>query len=190
MSLYLRSNFLLFIFLTLLLGVVYPGLCTLALQAAFPAQTQGSLIVREHHVLGSELIGQNFSDPRYFWGRLSATSPQVYNAASSSGSNFNPANPALFDAVKGRAEALRKADPANKEPIPVDLVTASASGLDPHISPASAQYQAVRVAKARGLPPEQVQTLIKKHTEERQFGILGEPRVNLLMLNLDLDGKL
>src|ERR1700722_17312054 len=145
MSLYLRTNFLLFMFLTILLGFIYPGIATVLVQGGFPHQAQGSLIEKEGHVLGSELIGQNFSDPKYFWGRLSATSPQAYNAASSSGSNFSPANPALLDAAKARAEALRKADPGNRQPIPVDLVTASGSGLDPHISPAAAEYQASRV---------------------------------------------
>jgi K+-transporting ATPase ATPase C chain len=190
MSLYLRTNFLLFLFLTGLLGFAYPGLSTLLVQAAFPKESQGSLIQKNGGVLGSELIGQNFTDPKYFWSRLSATSPQAYNAASSSGSNFNPANPALLDAVKARVDALKKADPGNKRPIPVDIVTASGSGLDPHISPAAAEYQAARVAKARGLTEEAVRALIKKHTQNRQFGILGEPRVNVLMLNLDLDGKL
>jgi K+-transporting ATPase ATPase C chain len=190
MSLYLRTNFVLFIFLTLLLGVVYPGICTVLVQGGFPKETQGSLIEKDGHVLGSELIGQNFSGPKYFWGRLSATSPQAYNASASSGSNMSPANPALLDAVKARVDALRKVDPENKQPIPVDLVTASGSGLDPHISPAAAEYQAMRVAKARGLSPEAVAMLVKKHTQDRQFGILGEPRVNVLMLNLDLDGKL
>ncbi len=190
MSLYLRANFLLFLFLTLLLGFTYPLLSTWLLQAAFPKETHGSLIMKDNKVLGSELIGQNFTDPKYFWGRLSATSPQSYNAASSSGSNLSPANPALFDAAKARVDALHKADPANAQPIPVDLVTSSGSGLDPHISPASAEYQASRVAKTRGMPLETVREIIKKHTQGRQFGILGEPGVNVLMLNLDLDGKL
>lgn len=190
MSLYLRTNFLIFIFLTLLLGFAYPGISTLLVQTTFPKEAQGSLIQKDNKVLGSELIGQNFSDPKYFWGRLSATSPQAYNAASSNGSNFSPNNPALLDAVKARAEALRKADPGNTRSIPVDLVTASGSGLDPHISPAAAEYQASRVAKARSLTEDAVRSLIKKHTQDRQFGILGEPRVNVLMLNLDLDGKL
>jgi K+-transporting ATPase ATPase C chain len=190
MSLYLRTNFLLFILLTLLLGFVYPGICTLVTQAAFPKQTQGSFIEKGGKVMGSDLIGQNFSDPKYFWGRLSATSPYAYNAASSAGSNFGPANPALMDAVKARVDALRKANPGNSKPIPVDLVTASGSGLDPHISPEAAAWQVSRVARIRGMNEAAVDALIKKHTEGRQFGILGEPRVNVLMLNLDLDGKL
>jgi K+-transporting ATPase ATPase C chain len=190
MSLYLRTNFLLFFVFTVLLGFAYPAICTLIVQQSFPHQAQGSLITKDGKVLGSELIGQNFSAPKYVWGRLSATSPGAYNAASSSGSNFSPANPALLDAVKARVDALRKADPGNNAPIPVDLVTASGSGLDPHISPEAALWQAPRVAKARGIPVGTVESLIKKHTENRQFGILGEPRVNVLLLNLDLDGKL
>jgi K+-transporting ATPase ATPase C chain len=189
MSFYLRTNLVLFLLFTALLGFGYPGLCTVLVQAMFPKEAQGSLITQGGQVLGSELIGQNFSDPRYFWGRLSATSPQPYNAASSSGSNYNPANPALLDAVKGRLDALAKADPDNKAAVPVDLVTASGSGLDPHISPEAAVFQADRVARARAVPKERILELIKKHTEGRQFGILGEPRVNVLMLNLDLDGK-
>jgi K+-transporting ATPase ATPase C chain len=190
MSLYLRTNFLLFFFLTVLLGFVYPVFSTVLVQGGFPRETQGSLIEKNGHVLGSELIGQNFAEPKYFWGRLSATTPQAYNAASSTGSNFSPANPALLDAVKARIDALKKADPSNPNPIPADLVTASGSGLDPHISPEAALWQAHRVAEARHMPEATVQVLIKKHTQGRQFGILGEPRVNVLMLNLDLDGKL
>ena len=190
MSLYLRANLILFLLLTLLLGFVYPAIATLMIQGGFAKQAQGSLIAKDGHILGSELIGQNFSDPKYFWGRLSATSPQAYNAASSNGSNFSPANPALLDAVKGRIDALKKADPDNTAPIPVDLVTASGSGLDPHISPAAAEYQVARVAKARGLSMAVVREAIKRHTQGRQFGILGEPTVNVLMLNLDLDGRL
>lgn len=190
MSLYLRGNLLLFVFLTLLLGGVYPAISTLLVQAAFPQQAQGSLIMRDGKVLGSELIGQNFSDPKYFWGRLSATSPMAYNAASSSGSNMSPSNPVLLDAVKGRLDALHKADPANHSPVPVDLVTASGSGLDPHISMQAAEYQLARVAKMRGLSEDSLRTLVKKHTEGRQFGILGEPAVNVLLLNLELDKRL
>ncbi len=190
MSLCLRTNFVLFLFLTLLLGFIYPGLCTLLVQATFSHETQGSLIVKNGKVLGSELIGQNFTEPKYFWGRLSATSITPYNAGASSGSNMSPANPALMDAVKARVDALHKADPDNKQPIPVDLITASGSGLDPHISPAAAEYQTQRVAKTRGIAFARVQELIKKHTQNRQWGILGEPRVNVLMLNLDLDRKL
>jgi K+-transporting ATPase ATPase C chain len=179
----------LFIAFTVIFGGLYPAAVTLVAQVAFPKQSEGSLIVKDGKVMGSELIGQNFSNPKYFWGRLSATSP-AYNASSSSGSNMGASNPALLDAVKGRMDALKKADPDNDKPIPVDLVTASGSGLDPHISPAAAEYQAGRVAHERGLGVEAVKTLIKKHTEGRQFGLLGEERVNVLMLNLDLDGKL
>jgi K+-transporting ATPase ATPase C chain len=190
MSLYLRTNLMLFLVFTLLLGFIYPGIATVLVQGGFSKEARGSLIIKDGHVLGSELIGQNFTNPKYFWGRLSATTPQAYNAASSTGSNFSPANPALLDAAKTRIGALRKADPDNKNPIPIDLATASGSGLDPHISPGAASWQATRVAKARGMPEGTVLALIKKHTQDRQFGILGEPRVNVLMLNLDLDGKL
>lgn len=190
-SLYLRANFVLFIALTLLFGVVYPITVTLVNQSLFSAQSGGSLIKgKNSDILGSKLIGQNFTDPKYFWGRLSATSPQPYNAASSSGSNFGAANPDLLKAVQGRLDDLKKADPDNKKFVPVDLVTASGSGLDPHISMTAAQYQAARVAKARNMDEAVVQSLIKKHSEDRQFGVFGEPRVNVLMLNLELDGKL
>lgn len=190
MSLYLRGNLLLFVFLTLLVGSIYPALSTVLVQAAFPTQAQGSLITKNGKVLGSKLIGQNFSDPKYFWGRLSATSPTPYNAAASSGSNLGAANPALQDNVKARIEALKAADPANTRPIPVDLVTASGSGLDPHISPAAAEYQLARVAKTRGISESSLRDALKRHTTARQFGVLGEPTVNVLMLNLDLDGRL
>ena len=176
-----------FAVLTALTGIVYPLVVTGIGQVAFPEQAAGSLIVRDGKPVGSSLIGQNFSDPKYVWGRPSATGPMPYNASNSSGSNQGPLNPALSDAVKGRIEALRAADPGNTAPVPVDLVTASASGLDPHISLASAQYQAARVAKARNLPLPQVQQLIEKHSEGRLFGFLGEPRVNVLQLNLALD---
>lgn len=190
MSLYLRANLFLFIFLTLLLGAAYPALCTVMVQAAFSRQSQGSLITKDDKVLGSELIGQNFTDPKYFWGRLSATSPTPYNAAASSGSNMSPANPALLDAVKARVDALHNSDPENKNPIPVDLVTASGSGLDPHISPEAAEYQLERVAKMRGISMDNLRVIVKKHTQSRQFGILGEPVVNVLLLNLELDKHL
>jgi K+-transporting ATPase ATPase C chain len=191
MSLYLRSNLILFLLLTLLFGFVYPGAVTLLDQFLFPSQSQGSLITgRDGRILGSVLIGQNFSAPKYFWGRLSATTPQAYNAASSGGSNLGAANPALLDAAKARIADLRKADPENSDPIPVDLVTASGSGLDPHISPAAAGYQAGRVAKARHIPVKAVRALIDKYTEPRQFGILGDPRVNVLLLNLALDERI
>jgi K+-transporting ATPase ATPase C chain len=172
---------------TLLTGMLYPLAVTGLAQVLFPRQANGSLIERNGQVIGSELIGQAFDDPRYFWGRPSATAPFPYNAAASSGSNLGPTNPALVDAVKSRIEALRKADPGNTAPIPVDLVTASGSGLDPHISVAAALYQVPRVARQRGLSEEQVRALVDKYTEGRQFGFLGEPRVNVLMLNLAID---
>lgn len=176
-----------FAVLTALTGIVYPLAVTAIGQAVFPEQAAGSLILRDGKPVGSSLIGQNFSDPKYFWGRPSATSPQPYNASNSSGSNQGPLNPALTDAAKGRIETLRAADPGNAAPVPVDLVTASGSGLDPHLSVAGAHFQAMRIAKARNLPPAQVQQLIEKHTEGRDFGFIGEPRVNVLRLNLALD---
>ena len=153
----------------------------------FPQQAAGSLIERDGVAVGSRLIGQSFSDPGHFWGRPSATTPQPYNGTGSAGSNLGPLNPALVDAVKERVEALRAADPGNNAPVPVDLVTASASGLDPDISVAAAEYQAARVARARGLPVERLRALIEAHTEGRLLGVLGEPRVNVLELNLALD---
>jgi K+-transporting ATPase ATPase C chain len=178
-----RPLFVFFLVLTLVTGVAYPLVVTGAAQALFPAQAAGSLVERDGKPVGSALIGQNFSDPKHFWGRPSATSPMAYNAAASSGSNQGPLNPALTDAVKGRIEALRAADPGNTAPVPVDLVTASASGLDPHISPAAARYQVARVAKARSLP-----ALVDQQTQAPLLGLLGEPRVNVLRLNLALDG--
>ena len=174
--------------LTALTGVVYPLLITGIAQVAFPHAANGSLIVANGKTLGSELIGQPFDDPKYFWSRPSATSPQPYNGAASVASNQGPRNPALADAVKDRIKALRDADPDNKAPVPVDLVTASGSGLDPHISVAAAEYQIARVAKARGLPPEKLRSLVAEHTEGRTLALLGEPRVNVLQLNLALDG--
>jgi K+-transporting ATPase ATPase C chain len=173
--------------LTLITGVVYPLVVTGLATWWFPREARGSLITRDGTVVGSVLIGQNFADPGHFWGRLSATSPQPNNAMASSGSNLGPSNPALLDAVQGRIQALRKADPDNRLPIPVDLVTASASGLDPEISPAAARYQVARVARERGLPAERVQQLVDANTRARQWGVLGEPRVNVLQLNLALD---
>jgi len=173
--------------LTALTGVAYPLLVTGIAQVVFPHAANGSLIVANGKTLGSELIGQPFDDPKYFWSRPSATSPQPYNGASSSGSNQGPLNPALADAVKDRIKALRDADPSNDAPVPIDLVTASASGLDPHISVAAAQYQVQRVAKARGLDVGKVQAIIDAHTEGRTLGIFGEPRVNVLESNLALD---
>ena len=177
----------LFVLLTVVTGVVYPLAVTGVAKVAFADQAAGSLITKDGKAVGSSLIGQNFSDPKYFWGRPSATGPMPYNAANSSGSNQGPLNPALVDAVKGRVEALKAADPGNNMPVPVDMVTASASGLDPHISVAGAQYQAARVARVRGLSPDVVKTLIAQHTEGRLFGLLGESHVNVLELNLALD---
>jgi K+-transporting ATPase ATPase C chain len=172
---------------TLITGALYPAAVTGIAKAVFPAQAEGSVIERDGKAVGSALIGQSFSSPKYFWGRPSATGPMAHNAAASSGSNQGPLHPALADAVKARIEALKAADPQQTAPIPVDLVTASGSGLDPHISPAAAAWQAPRVARARGLPPAQIEALIAQHTEGRQLGVLGEPRVNVLALNLALD---
>lgn len=183
----LRPSLLMLLVMTVITGVLYPLAVTGLAQAMFPRQADGSLIVRDGHVIGSRLIGQPFDDPRYFWGRPSATSPQPYNGASSSGSNLGPTNPALADAVRQRIAALRAADPGNTQPVPVDLVTASASGLDPEISPAAAQYQLARVARARHLDAEQVRRLVAAHTQGRWLGLFGEPRVNVLALNLALD---
>lgn len=183
----LRPALVLFLALTLLTGVAYPLAVTGAAQLLFPDQTAGSLILRGGQPVGSRLIGQNFTDPGHFWGRPSATGPMPYNAAASSGANQGPLNPALTDAVKGRIEALRAADPGNTSPVPVDLVTASASGLDPHISPAAARYQAARVARVHGLPLEQVEQLVAQETESPWLGLLGEARVHVLRLNLALD---
>jgi K+-transporting ATPase ATPase C chain len=174
---------------TVVTGVAYPLLVTGIAQLLFPDQANGSLIEVDGRAVGSALIGQPFSDPKYFWTRPSATGPYPYNAAASSGSNQGPLNPALHEAVAGRIKALQEADPDNKQPIPVDLVTASGSGLDPHISPAAAAYQMARVAKARGMTPEQVRMLVEQHTQGRQLGLLGEPRVNVLLLNLALDQR-
>ncbi|HEX7687194.1 MAG TPA: potassium-transporting ATPase subunit KdpC [Burkholderiaceae bacterium] len=177
----------LFVLLTAVTGVVYPLAVTGVAKAAFPGQASGSLVMKDGQAVGSALIGQNFSDPKYFWGRPSATSPMAYNGANSGGSNQGPTNPALVDAVKGRIDALEAADPGNAAPVPVDLVTASASGLDPEISVAAARYQAARVARVRGLSPAVVGGLIDRHATDRLLGLLGEPRVNVLELNLDLD---
>ena len=183
----LRPALLILVVLTLVTGVAYPLLVTGIAQAIFPSQAQGSLIIKDGKVVGSALIGQPFDAPKYFWSRPSATSPFADNAGSSSGSNLSPTNPDLVKTVQGRVDALRAADPGNTAPVPVDLVTASGSGLDPHISPAAALYQVPRVAKARKLTPEAVRAMVERHTEGRFLGFLGEPRVNVLALNLALD---
>lgn len=179
-----------FLLLTLLTGVAYPLAVTGIGQTLFADEANGSLIKSDDKLIGSRLIGQPFSGPQYFFGRPSATAPQPYNGAASSGSNQGPTNPALATAVADRVAALRALDPNNKAPVPVDLVTASGSGLDPHISPAAAEYQVARVARARNLPEEQVRTLVQQATEGRTLTLLGEPRVNVLELNLALDGKI
>lgn len=187
MNTLIRPAVVVFAVLTALTGVVYPLVVTVIGQAAFPEQAAGSLVLRDGKPVGSSLIGQNFSDPKYLWGRPSATGPMPYNAANSGGSNLGPLNPALVDAVKARIDALRAADPGNTAPVPVDLVTASGSGLDPHISVAGALYQAGRVAKARAVPEDRVRQLIEQQAEGRLLGFIGEPRVNVLRLNLALD---
>jgi K+-transporting ATPase ATPase C chain len=182
-----RPALTLFVLLSLVTGLAYPMLVTAVAQLAMPGTANGSLITRNDQVVGSRLIGQSFVDPKYFWSRPSATSPMAYNGAASSGSNLGPINPALTDAVKARIEALRAADPGNTAPIPVDLVTASASGLDPDISRAAADYQAARVARVRGLPEAGVRALVGQHTQGAWLGFLGEASVNVLELNLALD---
>lgn len=172
---------------TVLTGLLYPLVVTGIAQLVFPHQANGSLIVQNGQIVGSTLIGQQFTDPKYFWGRLSATGPYPYNAAASSGSNLGPTNPALLDEVKGRIAALKAADPSNTQLIPVDLVTSSGSGLDPDISVAAALYQLPRVARLRGLSESALRTLVDQYTHGRQLGFLGEPRVNVLQLNLALD---
>src|SRR5258708_6173795 len=184
----LRPALVLLVIMTILTGIIYPFAITIAAQVVFPAQANGSLITQNGTVVGSSLIGQQFDDPKYFWGRLSATTPMAYNAAASSGSNLGPTNPALVAEVQGRVQQLHDADPDNKAPIPVDLVTSSGSGLDPNISVAAAQYQIGRVARARGMDIAKVQALVDQYTKGRTLGILGEPRVNVLALNLALDG--
>ncbi|KQW89328.1 potassium-transporting ATPase subunit C [Massilia sp. Root418] len=185
----IRPALVIFGALTLICGVLYPMAVTGIGRAVFPAQAAGSIVEVDGKAVGSELIGQSFTSPRYFWGRPSATAPMANNAAGSGGSNLGPMNPALTDAVKGRIAALMAADPGNTAPVPVDLVTASASGLDPDISLAAARYQAGRIAAARGLGTEQVRALIEREAHGRSFGFFGEPRVNVLALNLALDGK-
>ena len=183
----LRPALIILLSMTILTGIIYPLTVTGIAQVIFPYQAKGSLIVQNNQVRGSSLIGQPFADPKYFWGRLSATSSYPYNAGASSGSNLGPLNDTLFANAQARIDALKQADPTNTATIPIDLVTASGSGLDPHISVAAAQYQVARVARARGLSQTQVQSLVTRYTEYRLFGILGEPRVNVLQLNLALD---
>lgn len=183
----LRPALVLFAVLTLVTGLLYPLLVTGVAQAVFPQLANGSLVEHKGQTVGSELIGQPFTKPENFWSRPSATGPMAYNASASSGSNLGPNHPALAEAVKTRIEALRAVDPGNTAPVPVDLVTASASGLDPHISLAAARYQAPRVARVRGLAPAAVNALVDQHTESTLFGFLGEPRVNVLALNLALE---
>ena len=185
----IRVSLILIVLLTVVTGVIYPLVITGIAQVTFPAQANGSLIFKGGQPVGSALIGQPFDDPKYFWSRPSATSPFPDNAAASSGSNQGPLNPALAQAVQGRVDALRAADPGNAAPVPVDLVTASGSGLDPHISPAAALYQVPRVARERKLDVETVRALVERHIEGRTFGLLGEPRVNGLALNLALEGR-
>ena len=184
----LRPAFLLFAALSVLTGLAYPALVTALAQALLSGPASGSLLRVGDRVLGSALIGQPFADPGHFWSRPSATAPVAYNAAASTGSNQGPLNPALHDVVRARIEALRAADPGNTAPVPVDLVTASGSGLDPHISPAAALYQVARVARARGMAEAEVRKRVEARSEPRVLGLLGEPRVNVLLLNLDLDG--
>ena len=185
----LRPAFVSFALLTIIVGIIYPLAVTGLAQVVFPYQANGSVMVANGQTTGSALIGQPFDDPKYFWGRLSATSPFPYNSAASSGSNYGPMNPAYLKAVQAQIDALKAADPGNTAPIPVDLVTASGSGLDPEISVAAALYQAPRVARARQLSEDAVRQLITQFTEDRQFGVLGEPRVNVLQLNLALDSQ-
>jgi K+-transporting ATPase ATPase C chain len=184
-----RNALMSLLLLTLVTGVIYPLAVTGLGQLLFPSQANGSVIARNGKALVSDLIGQPFSSPKYFWGRPSATTPFANNSASSGGSNLGTSNSALTDAVTQRIKALHDADPGNAAPVPVDLVTSSASGLDPEISPAAAAYQVTRVARARGIPSAQVQALVEQASAGRTFGVLGEPRVNVLKLNLLLDGK-
>ncbi len=184
----IRPTLVAFAALTLLTGGLYPALVTGLARVAFPVQASGSVIVAGDTARGSTLIGQNFTDPKFFWPRPSATGPGPYNAAASSGSNLGPTNPALATAIQERVATLRAADPGNTAAVPIDLVTASGSGLDPHLSPAAAEYQVSRVARVRGLSPDSVRALVRRYTTDRQFGVLGEPVVNVLSLNLALEG--
>lgn len=182
-----RPALVLLVLLTAVTGLLYPAAVTGAAQAMFPWQSQGSLVERDGRTVGSALIGQSFTDPGHFWGRPSATAPQAYNASASGGSNQGPLNPALTDAVQARVQALRAADPGNLQPVPADLVTASASGLDPHITPAAARYQVPRVARTRAMGEADVAALVEQHTEGPLWRMLGEPRVNVLALNMAID---
>ena len=189
MKSHIRPCLVLFAMLTVLTGVVYPAMVTIVAQVVFPEQANGSIVMQNGRAIGSRLIGQSFDGPQYFWGRPSATGPVGYNAAASSGSNLGPTNPALRDAVQGRVAALVASHPEQTMAVPVDLVTASGSGLDPHISPAAAEYQVARIAKVLGLREEKVREIVNRSTEGRTFGMLGEPRVNVLQLNLSLDAE-
>lgn len=189
MSRLIRQAVVLLALLTVITGVLYPVVVTALAQVLVPTQANGSVMMRDGKPVGSTLIGQSFTDPKYFWGRPSATAPMANNGAASTPSNQGPSNPALTDAANQRIAALRNADPGNRAPVPVDLVTASGSGLDPEISPAAALYQVPRVARARGMTEASVQALVDRATQGRQFGILGEPRVNVLALNLALDRR-
>jgi K+-transporting ATPase ATPase C chain len=186
---HLRPALVIFALLSVITGVIYPLLVTVIAQTVFPHQANGSVVMRDGKPVGSELIGQPFDDPRYFWSRPSPTGPVPYNAAASTGSNLGPTNPAHLDAVKSRVETIHQANPDQSGPVPADLVTTSGSGLDPHISPAAAEYQVARVAQTRNIPAEQIRTLVRAHTEGRTLGLLGEPRVNVLLLNLALDAQ-
>lgn len=183
----IRSAILMFVILSLLTGIFYPAFITGAVYIFFPHQATGSMLYQNNKLLGSALIGQEFTDPKYFWGRISETSPVAYNSSSSSGSNLGPSNPALIERVKARIRTLKEFDPNNTNPVPIDLVTSSASGLDPHISIAGAYYQIPRVARMRGLTEDTVKAIVNKHTNSRIFGLIGEPIVNVLELNLELD---
>ncbi len=185
----IRNSIMSMLIFTVLTGIIYPLVVTGITQVVFPRQANGSIIMKDGKAAGSELLGQEFSDPKYFWGRISATTPYPYNGGSSTGSNLGPNNPDLMKAVQARIDALHAADPGNTAAIPVDLVTASGSGLDPHISPAAAEYQAHRVAAARGIPEADVRNAIAQHSDGRFFGLIGEPVVNVLTLNLALDGR-
>ena len=183
----LKSAFLIFLLLTVITGIIYPFVITTVAQVFFRHQADGSIIFKDGKPTGSSLIGQPFEDPKYFWGRLSATSPAAFDASASSGSNLGPLNAALRQKVDARVKSLRSADPENKSPVPVDLVTASASGLDPHISIAAAMYQVPRVARLRGIPQEKITEIVRENTQGRLLGVIGEPVVNVLQLNMALD---